>query len=331
MNFIPLPESIHFGTTMSYEGLSVLPVISATQSNQIDYLTLDEAIKDELVQITEVNQGGNVPELLFENRASKPVLLVDGEELVGAKQNRTLNLTILAPANNKIVIPVSCVEAGRWNYTSDNFTNSDRTHFARGRAKKMASVSQSMKREGSRRSNQGEVWADIDMKFSRMQMRSETSAMSDMFASSERSINKYLDKFTAEDNQIGAFFFLHGSLVGFDIFDKDKTFARLFPKLIRSYAIEAVEIAEHSNDTEAIKQVESLISSLKNDKWDEYPATGLGQDYRFNSPRIAAASLVEDDIVIHASGFILEETDTSDEEVSSRMASLLTRRRNRFH
>ncbi len=331
MAFTPLPESLTFGTTMSFEGLSVLPVFAKTQSQKIDYLTLDEAIKDELVQITEVNQGGNVPELLFENHASKPVLLVDGEELLGAKQNRTLNLTILAPANNKIVIPVSCVEAGRWNYTSDKFTNSDRAHFARGRAKKMASVSQSMKREGSRRSNQGEVWADIDMKFSRMQMVSETSAMSDLFASSEKSINQYLDKFTAEGEQIGAFFLLHGSLVGFDIFDKTETLSRLFPKLIRSYAIDAVESPENSNDTDAIKQVESLISTLKNDKWDEYPATGLGKDFRFNSPRIAAASLVEGDNVIHSSGFILEESNLSNDDFSSRMASLRTRRRNRFH
>jgi hypothetical protein len=41
--------------------------------------------------------------------------LLDGEELIGAKQNRALNLTILAPAKQVIVIPVSCVEAGRWH------------------------------------------------------------------------------------------------------------------------------------------------------------------------------------------------------------------------
>jgi hypothetical protein len=39
-----------------------------------------------------------VPQLLFINDAMRPVLLLDGEELVGAKQNRVLNLTVLAPA-----------------------------------------------------------------------------------------------------------------------------------------------------------------------------------------------------------------------------------------
>ncbi len=55
-----------------------------------------------------------MPELRFVNHCERPVLLLDGEELVGAKQNRILNLTVLVPAHQTIVIPVSCVEAGRW-------------------------------------------------------------------------------------------------------------------------------------------------------------------------------------------------------------------------
>jgi hypothetical protein len=45
-----------------------------------------------------VSEGGSVPHLLFINDAMRPVLLLDGEELVGAKQNRVLNLTVLAAA-----------------------------------------------------------------------------------------------------------------------------------------------------------------------------------------------------------------------------------------
>lgn len=142
-----------FGCLRTYKGLSVLPVLEPDRNNRIDYLTLDEVLASGQVRITEITEGGNVPELLLENGANEPVLLVDGEELVGAKQNRTLNLTILAPANQKTVIPVSCVEAGRWAYSSDEFEGSDRAHFARGRARKMASVSESMATSGDRRSN----------------------------------------------------------------------------------------------------------------------------------------------------------------------------------
>jgi len=52
------------------------------------------------VHITEVSAGGRVPELAFENSSDETVLLVDGDELVGAKQNRVVNLSILVAGGN---------------------------------------------------------------------------------------------------------------------------------------------------------------------------------------------------------------------------------------
>ena len=62
---------------------------------------------------------------------------MDGEELLGAKQNRIVNLTILVAANSELTIPVSCVEAGRWRARSRAFTSAPRTQFVSGRAKRM--------------------------------------------------------------------------------------------------------------------------------------------------------------------------------------------------
>ena len=62
------------------------------------YLTLDEALAAGHASVTEVSEAGSVPELLVKNLAPSPVLILDGEELVGAKQNRIVNLTILVAA-----------------------------------------------------------------------------------------------------------------------------------------------------------------------------------------------------------------------------------------
>ena len=67
-------------------------------------------------EITEVSDGGSVPELAFENASAGKILLVDGDELVGARQNRVVNISILVGGGQRVVIPVSCVEHGRWSY-----------------------------------------------------------------------------------------------------------------------------------------------------------------------------------------------------------------------
>lgn len=54
-------------------------------------------------------------QLAFRNRGLDPAFLLDGEELVGAKQNRILNLSILVPGQTSLEIPVSCVEQSRWS------------------------------------------------------------------------------------------------------------------------------------------------------------------------------------------------------------------------
>jgi len=77
-----------------------------------------------MLKITEINKGGSVPELKVTNTAMQYVLLLDGEELMGAKQNQVLNATVLLRPNSETVIPVSCTEQGRCAYSSEEFSSS---------------------------------------------------------------------------------------------------------------------------------------------------------------------------------------------------------------
>ena len=138
-----------------FSNLTVYPLIAPADLDA-DYLVLDEALRRKLAPVTEVSCGGSVPELAFDNQADEGVLLLDGEELVGARQNRVLNITILVGGHKNIVIPVSCVEHGRWRYNSDEFASADRALFSKARGKKMRQVSASMRESGTRRSDQGE-------------------------------------------------------------------------------------------------------------------------------------------------------------------------------
>ena len=95
---------VTFGTESTFENLSIVALLRLAERDA-DYLTLDEALAGGWAQITEVNEAGEVSALKVVVNGAAPVLLLDGEELVGAKQNRVVNLTIMAPPQRTTVIP----------------------------------------------------------------------------------------------------------------------------------------------------------------------------------------------------------------------------------
>ena len=137
-----LLEALEVGEPLSHGALTVIPLLAPRQAEP-DWLTLAEA--GAAVTITEVSAGGEVPTLSLLNDAGRPVLLLDGEELIDAKQNRILNATVLVAAHAALRIPVSCVEQGRWSYRGKRFDGSDASLFASARAKKAVRVSTSLR------------------------------------------------------------------------------------------------------------------------------------------------------------------------------------------
>ena len=97
------------GRKQAHKNLAIFPLLS-TYFLDLEYLLLDEALSEDLIQVVEVDKEGSVPELKVINKSPQMILILDGEELVGAKQNRIVNTTILIQGNATIVIPVSCVE-----------------------------------------------------------------------------------------------------------------------------------------------------------------------------------------------------------------------------
>ncbi len=109
------------GGKQSHLKMTLIPLL-ASDAGEPDYLILEETLGQGVVEIAEVSQGGSVPDLKLVNKSPSKLLVVDGEELVGAKQNRIVNATFLIASLTEITIPVSCVEQGRWAYRSQYFT-----------------------------------------------------------------------------------------------------------------------------------------------------------------------------------------------------------------
>ncbi len=294
----------------TFENMTVFPLTCGAGITS-DYLTLDEALAEKFAAITEVSEGGSVPELRFVNFGDKRVLLVDGEELVGAKQNRVLNLSIMVPAGKTLVVPVSCVERGRWHHRSREFSSSPRAHYAEGRARKMAQVNASMRASGSRTSDQGEVWNHINEKFSRFRSHSPTSAMSDIYEQQSVRLEDYVRSFTPAGDQVGAVFAIEGKVVGLELFDSPETLRKLFPKLLRSYGLDALDRARSGAATAGARRTPSraraaaFLRRVSRANEEQFPALGEGQDLRLTGPSLTGGALAVDGRVVHLSAFPL--------------------------
>lgn len=295
-------KNVTISDRITYRNLTVVPLLGR-ETGEPRYLTLGEALDTGSVLVKELAGGGSVPELEMENLADRPVLLLDGEELVGAKQNRVLNLSILVPAGKSIRIPVSCVEAGRWHRVTPTFSDSEWAQFARGRARRARGVSASLAQMGTPTSDQGEVWDEIAMKMSRMRAESDTGAMASIYESRRRSLGDYLSRFPLERDQVGAVFGLGPRVLGMELFDAPLTFRRLFPKILRSYAIDAEEFRGHKLAAPDLAAAESFLHSVAEARVESYPGTGLGTTLRIDEKGLAGGGLAWEEQLVHAAAF----------------------------
>jgi hypothetical protein len=285
---------IKIGQENNYKNMVIFPLTTDREST-LDFLLLDESLDKNYLKITELSESGTVPELMVVNQSDHKILLLDGEELIGAKQNRVLNVTILLAPNSEIKIPVSCVEAGRWSYSSREFGSASRQMSAELRRKKSESVKFKVRETGSFTSNQGEIWEEIDLKFARCQEPpTATRALSDLFEAKKETTEDYLQKFFPVENQIGVAVFIDGKLAGIELLDKHEKFQKVHKKLVTSYIMDALETVDSIQQNKISSLEDKILDYLTvamNASLELRPSVALGQDIRLDSDRLMGAGL----------------------------------------
>jgi len=294
--------SVACGLLQTYRNLTVTPLL-ASGTEAADYFTLDEALVKSTIRVTEIPEVANVSELYLENHTQRAVLLLDGEELVGAMQNRVLNLSVLASAFEAITIPVTCVESGRWSLSTPEFHSESRVFYAAGRAQNAEQVTEALRIAGSRKSCQQAVWRDIEDKLARMESQTHSGAMSAMYEDYATALKGYIEAFESVPNQAGAIFQINEQVRGLELFDSPETFRKLMPKLIQSYALDALddwgEVTPTVSDT-------NFLNIIADTPTQQFPSLGEGDDIRFTSKRVVGGALSVRDRIIHLAAFLLK-------------------------
>ena len=308
------------GELQNFKNMTVLPLMTSIDDSP-KYLTLKQALDQHVLVIGEVSKEGRVPELKVINKADTLVLLLDGEELAGAKQNRVLNTSILLKENSETIIPVSCTEQRRWSYKSQEFAESGTVMIPKIRKMKSQTVSDSLHESREFRSDQGTVWTSIDELSEQTGIRSQTAAMKDVYEAKEKELDEYLYTFKCLPGQKGLLSFIDGEVVGFDFLSLDSAYALLHPKLVKSYAMEALLQKTPRTEKPGLEKGKEFLKEASRSKEKKYKSIGKGDDHRFEGKKLVGSALKFQKKVIHMAFFSISES-----EKAGKIAGLKRRR-----
>jgi hypothetical protein len=241
-------------------------------------------------------ENAEVNRLVLVNNSKRPLLLLAGEIVTGGKQDRVIGKDRIVPAESDPVdLSVFCVEPGRWVASSDHFGASGTTYAARsssGYAPKasggtmMAQPSVRAKAMGDKDQNQ--VWAEVKKQQQAMVTVEAAAASASPIAGELQSTTSYARVMENEDvkqkvdeiaapiqrnyeslikqlrdrKAVGVVVAVNGRIIWADIFASTELLEKYWPKLVRSYASEAV-VTRAKGGEASMTQAEAFLEDMQ--------------------------------------------------------------------
>jgi hypothetical protein len=157
------------------------------------------------------------------------------------------------------------------------------------------------------------LWRAIADKASKLDVRSPTGAMRDIYEQHGRRVGDYERAFEAVEGQLGAVFAIGDRIVGLELFEHSDVLRKMLRKIVRSYALDAIESGK-SDTVPAAEKAREFVTEVGEGRIEVFPAVGLGEDARVLGRRVNGAALVTDDRVVHLCAFRTDGRSAESEE-----------------
>jgi hypothetical protein len=296
-NLRELLSELSIEAPIGYQRLRFIP-LRLRSTSALEYLTLDES-SAMLVTIEESSLSGSVPELRVRNRTKDRVFIPDGSTLTGARQNRVVNLSVMLAPESVTVIPVSCVERGRWSFLTRHCSPSGVSDSAL-RAMMCRSATDSLRKSESVGIDQGAVWHHVEGMLCGTGTASPTRAYHALYERWRQELADYEAHLPVPGHACGVAVAVDGRVQSVDLFDKPDTLRRLWPGLVKSYALAALAPGVVWGREAGVK--EFLDRVLASDG-ESYQTAGIGTSVRLATDEAVGAALLCDDRLVHLSLF----------------------------
>ncbi len=296
-------QSLEVGEPVYHDNLTIIPVYSAHIQDRRDYTTLDDALASNWLSVTEIGQGGQVPQVELNNYSNRTIFIMGGEIISGGKQDRIIGREVLlSPRARRVVVPVYCVEQNRWQYQSEKFYSKQNlgTWNLRSTAQYAPVGAQSA------------IWGNIETAQREMGVRSSTNAYQDTY--DQKGVRDKIVKHERHFSRIpqlrrdtvGVVVGVGGRIVNADLFANPALFQKLWPKILKSSALAAIG----SRRSGSVSQEDAawFIRRLYDTSYQRKSAVDLGAEFSaYEGSNVNV--IVCRNAVIHLSAF-LDETGT---------------------
>jgi hypothetical protein len=281
--------NIELGDAQDVGDLTVVPLVHRGPAD-LPCDLLSDALEDGRVVVGEIGEG-SVPTLRVENGGARDVLVLDGEQLIGAKQNRTTNRSIVLGAKEVTEIPVSCMEQGRWSFKDRHFQSAMDHSPAkvRRRAREMEQAAVQRRRSASPAvlaEAQSGVWEEIGDLSSKLGVASETGALDEAYGARRADLEGWADGLDVVEGQVGLMVLAPDGPLGLDVVGSHRLYAKVHRRLLRGALMDGLDRGALSGDREVPYQFAEA----------EVPVSGSGTSERVARRflgRIAAARRTE--------------------------------------
>ncbi len=267
---------------------------------KINLATFSEAMDAGTVSVSELEVPA-VEEIILDNQGSEPLFLLDGEEIFGAQQTRVTTTAALIDARTSVPVPVACIEEGRWGGSS-SFEGSFSSTHPRLRSIICRGVNESLRSDKSFRAPQRLIWNEVTRKLTSLEVSSATSSFHDLATTLADETARYaLDAEELAGAQ-GMIVAAGKEILGFEYAADSDLFKRLTPRLLRGYALDAME-RRSVGSPPARRELNRFLDRISSLEPSTYPGVSKGEDWRFEDRRLVGRALVDKDNILQASFF----------------------------
>lgn len=294
-------EDISLGEPMAYRGITLVPLF-LPQLGNFRYLSLSDALEQNTLKVNEMSLEGVVPELMVENSGDLPVLLMNGEELLGLKQNRVLNTSVLVPAKTQMPIPVSCVEQGRWEDSGSNKTGAGHMLERTIRTRQMDAIHWSLESHGTFHSDQDDIWYGLWQLIHKAGTYSAHGAMRDVYQQKRIKLNRHCKAFPVQTGQQGLLVLHENKPLGFDLVSRSEIYRQNHCKLVKSYVLDSqLEKPRRAiSPSRATTIAGEFLIQANEAKPKRFASCGLGSVVQANANGMIGSVLIHEEAPIHA-------------------------------